>query len=94
MIFKLLCRVTLIIIIYLWIHFNKNFYLPQSIMSPSTAIAYQYANSSNDPSSSSGGAGGGGGFSSEWNNMDGGLDFDLLAEYLLEDVNAGGFDFR
>lgn len=25
--------------------------------------------------------------------MDGGLDFDLLAEYLLEDVGAGGFDF-
>lgn len=33
----------------------------------------------------------------EWNNnkdtMDGALDFDLLAEYLLEDVGAGGFDF-
>ena len=59
-------------------------------MSPSTAIAYQF-DSSNDLSSS----GGGGGFSSEWNNiMDSGLDFDLLTEYLLEDVNAGGFDFR
>lgn len=37
--------------------------------------------------------------SSEWdkdinsNNMDSALDFDLLAEYLLEDVGAGGFDF-
>ncbi|KAL3826377.1 hypothetical protein ACHAXA_008585 [Cyclostephanos tholiformis] len=62
-------------------------------MSPSTAIAYQF-DSSNDLSSSGGGGGGGGGFSSEWNNiMDSGLDFDLLAEYLLEDVNAGGFDF-
>ena len=36
----------------------------------------------------------------EWNtnskdtSMDGALDFDLLAEYLLEDVGAGGFDFR
>ena len=35
----------------------------------------------------------------EWNtnskdtSMDGALDFDLLAEYLLEDVGAGGFDF-
>ena len=27
-------------------------------------------------------------------NMDSALDFDLLAEYLLEDVGAGGFDFR
>ena len=67
-------------------------------MSPSTAIAYQYSNAPNAPSSSSsgggGGGGGGGGFASEWNNMDsGGLDFDLLAEYLLEDINAGGFDF-
>lgn len=26
--------------------------------------------------------------------MDSTLDFDLLAEYLLEDVEAGGFDFR
>jgi len=32
--------------------------------------------------------------SSEWNNMgDSALDFDLLAEYLLEDMGAGGFDF-
>lgn len=36
--------------------------------------------------------------SSEWNEMgdpqgDAGLDFDLLAEYLLEDMGAGGFDF-
>ena len=31
--------------------------------------------------------------SAEW-NMDSALDFDLLAEYLLEDVGAGGFDFR
>lgn len=30
--------------------------------------------------------------SSEW-NMESALDFDLLAEYLLEDVGAGGFDF-
>ncbi len=63
-------------------------------MAPSTAIAsYQYSNApSNDPSSSS--SGGGGGFASEWNTMDSsGLDFDLLAEYLLEDINAGGFDF-
>ena len=29
----------------------------------------------------------------DW-NMDSALDFDLLAEYLLEDVGAGGFDFR
>jgi hypothetical protein len=27
-------------------------------------------------------------------NMDSALDFDLLAAYLLEDVGAGGFDFR
>ena len=32
--------------------------------------------------------------SSEWNNMESALDFDLLAEYLLEDMGAGGFDFR
>lgn len=32
--------------------------------------------------------------SSNWNNMgDSALDFDLLAEYLLEDMGAGGFDF-
>ncbi|KAL7541797.1 LOW QUALITY PROTEIN: hypothetical protein ACHAXR_011228 [Thalassiosira sp. AJA248-18] len=41
--------------------------------------------------------------SAEWNNnssssssnnaMESALDFDLLAEYLLEDVGAGGFDF-
>ena len=30
-----------------------------------------------------------------FNNMDSALDFDLLAEYLLEDLGAsGGFDFR
>jgi hypothetical protein len=61
-------------------------------MSPSsTAIAYQ------NPSSCIGdGSGGGGGCtSSEWNSMNNdGLDFDLLAEYLLEDINDGGFDFR
>ena len=33
--------------------------------------------------------------SSEWNStMDSSLDFDLLAEYLLDDIGAGGFDFR
>eukprot|EP00578_Thalassiosira_sp_NH16_P002901 CAMPEP_0181136064 /NCGR_PEP_ID=MMETSP1071-20121207/32985_1 /TAXON_ID=35127 /ORGANISM="Thalassiosira sp., Strain NH16" /LENGTH=497 /DNA_ID=CAMNT_0023222751 /DNA_START=192 /DNA_END=1686 /DNA_ORIENTATION=- len=31
--------------------------------------------------------------SSEWNMESAALDFDLLAEYLLEDVGAGGFDF-
>ena len=33
------------------------------------------------------------GESGDWDNMDGGLDFDLLAEYLLEDGGMGGFDF-
>ena len=29
----------------------------------------------------------------DW-NMESALDFDLLAEYLLEDGESGGFDFR
>jgi hypothetical protein len=55
-------------------------------MSPSsTAIAYQ------NPSSCIGD----GCTGSDWNSMNNdGLDFDLLAEYLLEDINDGGFDFR
>ena len=41
------------------------------------------------------GGGVGGCTNSEWNSMNNdGLDFDLLAEYLLEDINDGGFDFR
>ena len=31
--------------------------------------------------------------SGDWNNMDSALDFDLLAEYLLEDGGMAGFDF-
>ncbi len=29
----------------------------------------------------------------DWNSMDNALDFDLLAEYLLEDGGMGGLDF-
>ena len=61
----------------------------QQIMS-STALAYQ-----NSSSCVGDGGGVGGCTNSEWNSMNNdGLDFDLLAEYLLEDINDGGFDFR
>lgn len=48
-------------------------------MAPALAIP-QYTNGANKESHS------------DW-NMESALDFDLLAEYLLEDVGAGGFDF-
>lgn len=52
-------------------------------MAPAAVIP-QYANANNKSAAAP---------QSEWNNMDSALDFDLLAEYLLEDVGAGGFDF-
>lgn len=54
-------------------------------MSPSTAVAIpQYTKAPNNKSTDA----------DCFNNMDSGLDFDLLAEYLLEDLgSSGGFDF-
>lgn len=50
-------------------------------MAPGAVAIPQYTNATNDKKEG------------DW-NMDSALDFDLLAEYLLEDVGAGGFDFR
>ena len=57
------------------------------MMAPACAVALpQYATTANKISSNAN--------ESSVFEMESALDFDLLAEYLLEDVGAGGFDFR